>query len=189
MGDTIMDGQGQLNRNDLLLMMDSYKNNVEMYTVIMEQLKQTNEQIMIMLANQKEMITQQRVICEAVGKIAENLNISFQTHREWIKETLENFKDDNKEDRRLVMDEFKGGHSGIYNKIDGMEKEMQGSIKDYIKDQGTMKIRFNRIYAALTGVVLAAIGAVATAYTKMIDLHKIVDLLDAIVKHLGIVIK
>lgn len=184
-----MDGQGQLNRNDLLLMMDSYKNNVEMYTVIMEQLKQINEQLDMVLTNQKDIVTKQRVTCDTVGKISESLATTFQTHREWIKETLEDFKVENKESLRSVIEEFKEGHGGIYKKVDSMDKDMQASIKDYIKDQGAMKIRFNRIYAALTGVVLAAIGAVATAYSKMIDLHSILDLVTKIATQLGIVIK
>jgi gas vesicle protein len=189
MGDISMDGQGQLNRNDLMLMMDGYKNNVEMYTVIMEQLKQINEQLNTVLTNQKDIVTKQRVTCDTLGKISESLATTFQTHREWIKETLEDFKEDNKESLRSVMEEFKEGHGGIYKKVDGMDKDMQASIKEYIRDQGALKIRFNRIYGVMGGIVIAAIGAVATAYTKMIDLHTIVDLLTKIVNHMGIVIK
>jgi len=184
-----MDGQGHLNRNDLLLMMDSYKNSVEMYTVIMEQLKQINDQLNLVVNNQKDILTKQRVTCDTVGKISESLATTFQVHREWIKETLEDFKEDNKESLRSVMEEFKEGHGGIIKKVESIDKDMQISIKDYIKDQGTMKIRFNRIYAALTGVVLAAIGAVVTAYSKMIDLHAILDVINKIATQLGIVIK
>jgi Mg2+ and Co2+ transporter CorA len=184
-----MDGQGQLNRNDLLLMMDSYKNNVEMYTVIMEQLKKISDQLETVVEQQRDMVTKQRVTCDTIGKISETLNMTLTTQRESIKDMLADFKEGNKEALKEIIEEFKEGHQGIYKKVEGMDKDMQTSIKDYIKDQGAMKVRFNRIYAALTGVVLAAIGAVATAYGKMIDLHKVLEVVTAIATQLGVIIK
>jgi gas vesicle protein len=143
----------------------------------------------LVVNNQKDIITKQRVTCDTVGKISENLSMTFQTHREWIKESLEDFKNENRESLKEVIDEFKEGHGGIYKKVEGMDKDMQTSIKEYIKDQGALKIRFNRIYGVMGGIVIAAIGAVATAYSKMIDLHTIIDLLTKIIQHMGIVIK
>jgi methyl-accepting chemotaxis protein len=184
-----MDGQGQLNRSDLLLMMESYKNSVEMYTIIMEQLKRITESLETIANQQKDMVSKQRVTCDNIGKISDNLNSTLVSQKEAIKDMLDRFEDTQRDTFSSLVAQLKEGSEKLTKKVESIDDDIQSSVKDYIRDQGTMKVRFNRVYAALSGVIIGLIGAVATAYTKMLDLHEIIDIVTKIANHLNIVIK
>lgn len=184
-----MDGQGQLNRSDLLLMMESYKNSVEMYTIIMEQLKRIAENLETISEQQKDMVSKQRVTCDNIGKISENLSSTLVSQKEAIKDMLDRFEDNQKETFTNLISQLKDGSEKLSKKVEGIDDDIQNSVKDYIRDQGTMKVRFNRVYAALSGVILALIGALATAYGKMVDLNKLIEIVTQIAEKLDIVIK
>jgi gas vesicle protein len=184
-----MDGQGQLNRSDLLLMMESYKNSVEMYTIIMQQLKIITDNLETIADQQKDMVSKQRVTCDNIGKISDNLNHTLVSQKEAIKDMLDRFEDTQRETFTNLIAQLKEGSEKLTKKVEGIDDDIQSSVKDYIRDQGTMKVRFNRVYAALSGVILGLIGAVATAYSKMIDLDKLIDIVKQIATHLEIVIK
>lgn len=184
-----MDGQGQLNRSDLLLMMESYKNSVEMYTIIMEQLKRIAENLETISEQQKDMVSKQRVTCDNIGKISESLSSTLVSQKEAIKDMLDRFEDNQKETFSDLISQLKDGSEKLSKKVEGIDDDIQNSVKDYIRDQGTMKVRFNRVYAALSGVIIALIGALATAYSKMVDLNKLIEIVRQIAEKLDIVIK
>lgn len=184
-----MDGQSQLNRQDLMLMMDSYKNSVEMYTIIVEQLKGITSQVDKLGTGHSEILENQEKIIPLVHKVLEDMITNLTTQREMIARILSEIKTFNKESFEELQDEMGEKYKSISDKIDNVAKELQKSNEDHIKTDGKFQVRFNRLYAALSGIVLALIGAVATAYAKMIDLNTIIIILTKIAEKLGIILK
>jgi hypothetical protein len=185
-----MDGQGQLNRNDLMLMMDSYKNSVEMYTVIMEHLKNLASVHLDHISSaQKQILDNQSIIIPLVKKVLEDMINHLVLQRDSMKEIVDRLRLSQEENLEEMQKNIDEGYDNIIKKIDTIQKNIDDSIKEHIKNEGQIQVRFNRLYAALSGVIIALIGALATAYAKMVDLDKLIYIMNKIVEHLGIIIK
>jgi Mg2+ and Co2+ transporter CorA len=132
-----------LSREDLVLLMDSYRNMIQMNSTILEQQKTILDLQHKLLDRHEEVSKRQTEVCDNLRDVADNLN-NFVNQANKTNETLQ------------------GSLKDISSQITTLDKAVDDSLLETIKQSSELK---NRIYVSLIGmgtIVLGLIGLFIT---------------------------
>ena len=161
-----------LNKDDLYLLMESYRNMIDMHNTLVNQQKMMIEIQSKSTDKQELSLLQQNKNVETLNKISEKLDVCIKTHNDLIS--------------KLTSE-----HEGISNKLsDGIEKLRELLNKNHLdvtKQHSTMT---NKIYISMIGmatIVLALIGMAVSLIERFSILNNMQYLLNKIASYFNII--
>lgn len=140
-----------LSRDDLMLLMDSYRNTIQMHTTLVEQQKVVIGLQHELLTKQDSILNKQDVLCRSMESISKNLEGCAERFREAT---------------TLVTSKCDELNSQISGKVEGVETKVDRSTLDSVKEHGSLKLR---LYIAMGGMILIILSLVTlniTAFEK-----------------------
>jgi len=140
-----------LSRDDLMLLMDSYRNTIQMHTTLVEQQKVVIGLQHDLLTKQDSILNKQDDVCRTMENISKN---------------LEGCANRFQEATTLVSSKCDELNTAISGKVEGVESKVDKSMFDSIKEHGSLKLR---LYIAMGGMILIILSLITlniTAFEK-----------------------
>lgn len=151
-----------LSRDDLMLLMESYRNTIQMHTTLLEQQKAVISSQNELLSKQDEILKKQHQVCTNIDTITKEVEGYIRKFDE-------------------LNQAIKSKHQELVTNITGqtgnIETKLDTSMLDTIKNYSSLR---NRIYIALIGmgvIVVSLITLNITAFDKFETLNDIYVLL------------
>lgn len=133
-----------LNVQDLFVLMESYKNNIELSTMLLEQQKQ-------LLSHQNIIIEKQKDQCDSLGKLLEKISNIIERQDKCATEVIK------------VQNELMNNQNNVKNEINKNQDTMRLEIT---KDHSGLKNLIYGVYTSIGLVIIALIGLLVTMFDK-----------------------
>ena len=160
-----------LSRDDLMLLMDSYRNTIQMHTTLVEQQK-------VVIGLQHELLTKQDSILNKQNEICNTM--------EHVSKNLEGCTSRFQEATTLVTNKCDELNNSISGKVEGVESKVDKSTIDSIKEHGSLKLR---LYVAMGGMILIILSLVTlniTAFDKFEMFEESVQILKQLAEYFNL---
>jgi hypothetical protein len=157
-----------LSRDDLFLLLDSYKNTIEMNTTLVEQQKFLMDSQGHILKTQEDIFKKQKEMCVSMTNVTQELNK--------VTESLKQFNE-------TVSYTCKEKQDNILKKLGEVKSQVDGQVINDTKHDSSMKIK---LYTAMGGSFVIIVSLISLIITIVNQYSGIVKLLELISKHLGV---
>ncbi len=134
-----------LNAQDLFVLMESYKNNIELSTMLLEQQKQ-------LLSHQNIIIEKQKKQCDSLSKLLERISNVIERQDKCATDVIK------------IQNELINNQNNVKNEIGQTQTIMRMEIT---KDHGGLKNLLYGVYSAIGVVIIALIGLLITVIDKL----------------------
>lgn len=160
-----------LNKDDLFLLMESYRNMIQMHATLLEQQKQIIELQNSIVSKEDDISSNQRETINKTNEILDKLNVYSLNLKDMNKNLLSSSSDIEK---------------SILAKLDNMKDKIGTNQTDVTKQHTNIN---TRIYVAMAGsatIIIALIGLLVTFSDKLSLLKEIHIMLKAISDYFGL---
>lgn len=135
-----------LSRDDLMLLMESYRNTIEMHTTILEQQKQVIQFQHTIVEKQNSILVKQSNVCDKLTTLTQNLDTCAQNISKSNENTNNTYLSIKKE---------------VENEVEKVGIKIEGTKIDNITQHSAIT---NKIYVGMVGsavIIIALIGLIA----------------------------
>lgn len=161
------DSSKALSRGDLFLLLESYKNTIEMNTTLIEQQRFLMDSQSKILHTQDDIYKKQKELCDSISKVTIELG--------HVVDTLQKFSDNATKDCKDRQD-------NILKEVGEVKSQVTNQIVAETKHDSGMKLRLYTAMGGSIGVFGSLIALIILLVTKY---NGIMNILKAIAKHLG----
>lgn len=163
--------QRNLNRDDLMLLMESYRNTIQMHTTLLEQLKAVISSQHDLLSKQDDILKKQHTMCSNIETVTKDIDLHIKK-----------------------FDDLNSNISTTYTNLEKVISGQTGNIETKLDDSNLTTVKNysslrNRIYIALVGMSLIVISLITlniTAFDKFDVLNDIYLLVLKLVEHFNL---
>lgn len=160
-----------LSRNDLILVMESYRNTIQMHTTLLEQQKAVITSQSELLSKQDEILSKQQKLCSNIDTITKD---------------LESFINKTEQLNNGILAKYSELEKSITGQTGDISSKLDQSFINTIKNYASLR---NRLYISFGGMIIIVISLVtlcATAFDKFELLNDMYGILLKIAEYFNI---